>query len=604
MISDMTSRYDQLSLTASLKAAQISSALLLMRMSARSATTRIAIQNALLRYNVMGNNTRANWVNALADLTDALNGGEPDGNLMQAIIWPNNATGVGGAGPILRSTASGILGTIPLPYNYDNGSQVFLGDNTTLGFPSNLYPNLTYSTIDLNSTFYFKQASFAGQMITSNHPLLLGPWMLNETYGLMSITLPIINNTSSFDVLGFLTVLVDITLITDVTESPEGLSNAGVTLLIGPNIVTNNFPPNVSYLTNNGTPPSNYEVRFVMPPNDTNHRHDPYAFGKGLSSFNYNKYPAIKTAVTENHNSIDNQGTLISTYNEENFTVSVGYATPSSIMVDWIILVEQAHSEVWKPIDHLRNILLACVFGTAGALIILALPIAHFASAPIRRLRDATLNSVAPPGYDDDHMNHCCVRESGNVKLAQKGGFLATLSAWRHGHRLTPAEKKEASRRKEFRIPSKVKDHKHLIKDELSELTTTFNEMTDELMAQYTRLEERVQQRTAELELSKKAAEEANEAKTLFVANISHELKTPLNGIIGTAQLAQAETNISQLKKDMRTIYSHGDLLLKLIEDLLMFRYAKLLFILEQNLSQQADTDLSLAKTKWAIPSQ
>jgi len=91
-------------------------------------------------------------------------------------------------------------------------------------------------------------------------------------------------------------------------------------------------------------------------------------------------------------------------------------------------------------------------------------------------------------------------------------------------------------------------------------------------MMQYTKLEERVQQRTAELELSKKAAEEANEAKTLFVANISHELKTPLNGIIGTAQLAQAEGNISQLKRDMKTIYSHGDLLLKLIEDLLMFR--------------------------------
>lgn len=575
MISDDASRSEQLSLTASLKAAQITSALLLMRTNVRAATTRVLIQNALQRYIIMGNNTKANWVNAKADLTDALNGGEPDGNLMQAQIWPNNATGIGGVGPILNATATGIAGAIPLPYKYADGSQVFLGDNSTLGFPPNLYPNLTYSTMNLNSTFKISQASFADQMITSNQPLLLGPWMLNETYGLVSITLPIINNTSSVDVLGFLTVLVDITLITDVTESPEGLSNAGVTLLIGPDLVTNNFPPNVLYSTNNGTPPSNYQVRFVMPPNNTNHRHDPYSFGKGLSAFNYNQYPAVKAAVTENHNSVDNQGTLISTYNEENFTVSVGYATPSSIMVDWIVLVEQAHSEVWTPIDHLRDILLACVFGTVGALIILALPIAHFASAPIRRLRDATRNSVAPPGYDDDHMGHCCVHEeNGNVNLAQKGGFLATLSAWRHGHRLTPAEKKEASRRKAFRIPSKVKDHKHLIKDELSELTTTFNEMTDELMAQYTRLEERVQQRTAELELSKKAAEEANEAKTLFVANISHELKTPLNGIIGTAQLAQAETNISQLKKDMRTIYSHGDLLLKLIEDLLMFRFA------------------------------
>jgi osomolarity two-component system sensor histidine kinase SLN1 len=73
------------------------------------------------------------------------------------------------------------------------------------------------------------------------------------------------------------------------------------------------------------------------------------------------------------------------------------------------------------------------------------------------------------------------------------------------------------------------------------------------------------------LEESKKAAEAANEMKTLFVANISHELKTPLNGIIGTAQTAQAETNVGNLKRDMRTIYSQGDLLQKLIEDLLSF---------------------------------
>jgi osomolarity two-component system sensor histidine kinase SLN1 len=218
------------------------------------------------------------------------------------------------------------------------------------------------------------------------------------------------------------------------------------------------------------------------------------------------------------------------------------------------------------------------MFGTTGALIIFALPIAHFLSAPIRRLRDATRNSVEPPGYNYDNVSRCIRLEGREGGNANRGGFLATISAWRHGHRLTPAEKNEASRRKEFRIPGKVKDHKHFIKDELSELTTTFNEMTDELMTQYTRLDERVQERTAELELSKKAAEEANEAKTLFVANISHELKTPLNGIIGTAQLAQAETNISQLKKDMRMIYSHGDLLLKLIEDLLMFRYATVLF--------------------------
>jgi osomolarity two-component system sensor histidine kinase SLN1 len=134
------------------------------------------------------------------------------------------------------------------------------------------------------------------------------------------------------------------------------------------------------------------------------------------------------------------------------------------------------------------------------------------------------------------------------------------------------AEKLHAGRRRQFRVPTRVKDHTYFVHDELTDLTTTFNEMSDESTMQYESLEEKVRQRTAELELSKEAAEAANESKTLFTANISHELKTPLNGIMGMCAVCMSENDALKLKQSLEVIYKSGELLLNLLTDLLTFR--------------------------------
>jgi osomolarity two-component system, sensor histidine kinase SLN1 len=99
----------------------------------------------------------------------------------------------------------------------------------------------------------------------------------------------------------------------------------------------------------------------------------------------------------------------------------------------------------------------------------------------------------------------------------------------------------------------------------------TFNAMADELLHQYTSLESQVAARTQELEISKKAAEAANESKTLFIANISHELKTPLNGILGMCAVCMGEEDLPKIKRSLQVVYKSGDLLLHLLNDLLTF---------------------------------
>jgi len=82
-------------------------------------------------------------------------------------------------------------------------------------------------------------------------------------------------------------------------------------------------------------------------------------------------------------------------------------------------------------------------------------------------------------------------------------------------------------------------------------------------------LEEKVQQRTAELQKEKDRAESANQAKSTFLANMSHELRTPLNAVLGYADILNNGERDQKKKKYLNTIVSSGNVLLQLINDVL-----------------------------------
>lgn len=95
-------------------------------------------------------------------------------------------------------------------------------------------------------------------------------------------------------------------------------------------------------------------------------------------------------------------------------------------------------------------------------------------------------------------------------------------------------------------------------------------EQNKELEKHRHNLENLIKERTADLELAKKKAEESDRLKSSFLANMSHEIRTPMNAIIGFSNLLNDDSIAKEDRKDLiNQITKNGFSLLNLIENIL-----------------------------------
>ncbi|KAH3666593.1 hypothetical protein WICMUC_005577 [Wickerhamomyces mucosus] len=403
----------------------------------------------------------------------------------------------------------------------------------------------------------------------NNHGILTGP-IANITGYVMSMTLPIFTTTSSIlysssDLVGYMTVVLSASSIQAIVEDETALDDA-VVRIMATNVTDKSVTTNTSY---------NY-ILYSNP------------------DYDYKTFK-IKTSSIATEALVNNQsGYSLKTKDELNDSIAAGFCSVDFSLTRWAAVVEQSRSKFMEPQDRLTKITVISCCAIAAFIVIITFPLAHWAVQPVLRLQKATELIVQGRGLQkNNHKNGsnggnfsdmnshltgserqsmASVLSDNSPALTENGSVTTGVNRWSNSLSYVPSTGSSPNHYHSTYISNaRVPEYSRIFHDELSKLTETFNAMTDELDIQYSQLEDRVKARTKQLETAKIQAESANEAKTVFIANISHELRTPLNGILGMTAIAMAENDHNKIQQSLKLIFRSGELLLHILTELLTF---------------------------------
>lgn len=530
-------RSDRLYIAAQLKSSQIDQTLNYLYYQCYYLSSRDTLQAALINY-AAGNKTAKNWIDSQTVVEKFLSSSDLfsiarvyDSNFEVIVNITNNGSG--------NYVPSDVLTNL-LPLSTDDA------------LPSSL----------------------------ETYGILTDP-VVNGSVYLMSMSLPIYAKPSiilsNSRVYGYVTIIMSAEGLKSVFNDTTALENSNVAVV------------SAQYI--NSSSLENYSFIF-----------NPYGEDIDITSF----YFPIPNNTFLNTGLVQGKGGSVKRtkfiYNNE---VAIGYSPCSFDLVNWLAVVTQPETVFLSPSTKLEKIITGTVVAIAVFVCLVTFPLSHWAVKPIVRLQKATelisegrgLRPNAQPSNSNDSRSYSLkwrgsienhVRASLGIFNNEKpnlsddhladnmlDGSSYNVSQQDISNRTSVYENDSFSLQKfitssnlnEARVPV----YSRLLQDELSELTDTFNTMTDALDQHYALLEDRVRARTKQLEAAKIEAEAANEAKTVFIANISHELRTPLNGILGMTAISMEEEDENEIKDNLKLIFRSGELLLHILTELLTF---------------------------------